>query len=85
MKLDWLNGLKPRRKHYESDNPTNLRHLRPDGHQLHEQPDAGQLETEVWIGEGTIAGEHGEPDYHGLITHDAEYQEEGAVALEKAL
>lgn len=51
----------------------------------YEQPDAGQLETEVWIGEGTIAGEHGEPDYHCLIAHDAEYPEEGAVALEKAL
>lgn len=50
----------------------------------YEQPDAGQLETEVWIGKGTIAGDNGEPDYHGLIAHDAEYPEEGAVALEKA-
>ncbi|RJT47194.1 hypothetical protein [Rahnella woolbedingensis] len=41
------------------------------------------LDTEVWIGEGVIAGENGEPDYHGLIAHDAEYPEEGAIALEE--
>ncbi|CNL06655.1 Uncharacterised protein [Yersinia frederiksenii] len=50
----------------------------------YEQPEESQLDTEVWIGEGTIAGENGAPDYHGLIAHDAEYPEEGAVALEEA-
>lgn len=50
----------------------------------YEQPDAGMLETEIWIGEGTISGENGEPYYHGLIAYDADYPEEGAIALERA-
>lgn len=49
----------------------------------YEQPDAATLDAEVWIGEGTITGENGEPDYHGLVAHDAEYPEEGAIALEE--
>lgn len=47
------------------------------------KPEADALEAKVWIGDGTIAGENGEPDYHGLIAHDAEYPEEGAIALEE--
>ncbi|ENR6204287.1 hypothetical protein ACEWN4_000162 [Serratia marcescens] len=50
----------------------------------YELPDDQQLDTEVSIHEGTITGENGEPDYHGLIAHDAEYPEEGAIALECA-
>ncbi|WON77537.1 hypothetical protein [Serratia sp. UGAL515B_01] len=35
-------------------------------------------------GEGTIVGDNGDPDYHGLIAHCAEYPEEGAIPLEEA-
>lgn len=44
--------------------------------------DENHLNYEVWIGEGTIKGENGEPDYVGLLAHDGEYPEEGAIALE---
>ncbi|BEM75147.1 hypothetical protein SME36J_45700 [Serratia marcescens] len=47
----------------------------------YEQPDTCQLETEVCIGEGVLAGESGELEYHSLIAHNAECPEDGAIAL----
>lgn len=41
------------------------------------------VNSEVWIGEGVIRGGMGEPDFHGLIAHCAEYPEEGAIPLER--
>ncbi len=46
--------------------------------------DCADMTAEVWIGEGVIKGDNGEPDYHGLIAHCAEYPEEGAIPLEEA-
>lgn len=45
--------------------------------------DESGLNAEVWVGEGAIRGENDEPDYIGLIAHDGEYPEEGAIPLDK--